>query len=126
VTQDPADLQTFTLSRDGRRLIYTVGATRSEIERAEELEYDGGVRIDGTVPLAQGLVRSGYINGRLSTDRFTGDWMARGGLLSDRPTHQVIVDLTNLKSWNADASDARGFEDVAPVRWRLSHWTGRR
>jgi len=115
VTEDPADVETFTLSHDGGRLIYTVGATRAAIERAEQLEYDQGVRIDRTVPLGQGLVRSGYINGRLATERMTGRWMTRGGLLADQPTHKVIVDLASLKNWNADAADVRAFEDVMPV-----------
>jgi dipeptidyl aminopeptidase/acylaminoacyl peptidase len=115
VTQDPADIEAFTLSRDGEKLIYTVGATRAAIERAEEHEYDQGVLIDKTVPLGQGLFRSGFINGRLATERMTGDWMARAGLLADQPTHRVIVDLATLESSNADTADLRAFQDILPV-----------
>jgi dipeptidyl aminopeptidase/acylaminoacyl peptidase len=116
VTHDEADVAAFTLSKDGRRLIYTVGATRHAIQSAEVLEYDQGVLIDGTVPLGQGVYRSGFINGRLSTQRFMGDWMERRGLLAGAPSHHVVVDLTTQQARPAKIpEDLKAFADVLPV-----------
>ena len=119
VTRDAADVLSFALSHDGRRLIYTVGAARADIERAEQEDDDQGVLIGPRVPLGQGLVRSGYINGRLATQRFTGGWMQRQGLLDDEPTHQVVVDLATLSTGPATAADLAAFADqlsVGPIK----------
>jgi len=116
VTHDAADIDSFTLSQDGHRILYTVGATRAEIRDAEQREYDQGVRIDGTVPLGQGLVRSGYINGRLATQRWKAGWMGRGGLLADQPAHDVVLDLATGKTTVTDrASTTAVLENALPV-----------
>ncbi|WP_433948407.1 hypothetical protein [Brevundimonas diminuta] len=49
VTSDEADVDAFQLSRDGRRLLYSVGATRREISAAEEKEYDAGILGSGLI-----------------------------------------------------------------------------
>jgi dipeptidyl aminopeptidase/acylaminoacyl peptidase len=115
VSHDPGDVESFALSADGRRLIYVAGAAREAIQRAEQAEADQGVHIDGSVPLGQGLYRSGYINGRLADQRFTGAWMDRGGLLADQPKHQVVVDLATLTSRDASAQDIADFAARRPV-----------
>jgi dipeptidyl aminopeptidase/acylaminoacyl peptidase len=115
VSHDLADVESFTLSSDSRRLLYTVGAARERIRRAEQAEADQGVRIDRTVPIGQGVFRSGYINGRLADVRLTGDWMDRRGLLADQPQQQVVVDLATLASRDASAEDIAAFADRSPV-----------
>jgi dipeptidyl aminopeptidase/acylaminoacyl peptidase len=115
VTHDAADVESFALSQDGRHLIYFTGASREEIQRAELEEYDQGIRIDRTVPIGQGLFRSGYINGRLTTQRMSGKWMERTGLLSDRPKRRQIVDLVTFASHEATDVDSESFADQLPV-----------
>jgi hypothetical protein len=96
VTRDAADVEAFHLSGDGRSLVYTVGATREAIRRAEEDEYDHGVRIDDRVWVGAGLFRSSFINGRLATQRYTGKGFFSAGLLADQPKRQKRVDLASL------------------------------
>jgi dipeptidyl aminopeptidase/acylaminoacyl peptidase len=96
VTHDDADVEGFKLSFDGRSLTYTVGATRAAIVRAENAEYDHGVRLDGTIDPGQALVRGGVTSGRLATQRITGGWFGRSGLLADQPKHEKTVDLTTM------------------------------
>jgi len=115
VTHDAADVESFVLSADGERLIYTVRAPRAAIWRAEQDEDDRGVRIDRTVALGQGLVRSGFINGRLATMKLTGDYLERGGLLDDQPLRQVVVDLKTLSSRVATSEDVAAFAGQLPV-----------
>lgn len=85
VTHDAADVQDFVLEADGRVLRYRVGATRAQVMAAEQDEYAQGIRIDETVPLGQGLFRSGNVEGRLATQRFAGVWFDRAGLSADVP-----------------------------------------
>lgn len=96
VTHDEADVISFSLSQDGSTLTYAVGSGRDEIARAETLEYDQGIRIDGTIDPSQNLFRGGWINGRLATQRLTGAWFGRRGLLSGVPTRRRAVDLATL------------------------------
>ena len=93
VTTDPADVKSFPVDGTGQQLLYTVGPARDEVARAEEREYDLGIRIDRTTTFGQELYRSGFVNGRLSSQRFNGDLNIRRGLLADRPRHQRVVDL---------------------------------
>lgn len=93
VTHDPADVRDFSLSDDGRTLKYSVGASRERIVHAEQAEYDRGIRIDKTVPIGGGLFRSRYTLGRLATQRYTGVWVARAGLLASEPDHWKALDL---------------------------------
>jgi len=94
LTHDPADIRGFRLADEGRTLQYSVGATRAEVIDAEQAEYDAGIRIDATVPLGQGLFRSGKIEGRLATQRFVHGSLARGPLLADTPDRWKEMDLT--------------------------------
>jgi len=89
VTDDPADIQAFALLA-GEVLAYETGPARAEIRRAEIEEYDAGVRIDETVPVGQGLFRSGLVHGRLATQRYLGDWMNVTTLLGDRASSVTI------------------------------------
>src|SRR5690606_14119426 len=93
VTLDPADVREFSLVDGGRTLRYAVGATRAEVVRAEEAEYDNGIHIDETVPVGANLFRSSYVGGRLATQRYIGIWFARGPLLGDLPDRWREIDL---------------------------------
>ncbi|HEY2660393.1 MAG TPA: Atxe2 family lasso peptide isopeptidase [Caulobacteraceae bacterium] len=115
VTHDPSDIGSFVLSPDGLRLVYTVGATREAIERAERQDYDQGVLIDAQTPIGQNLFRSGWINGRLSTQRLAQGWANRQGLLSGAPQHQRVVDLASLADHEAGPADLAEFASVQPV-----------
>ncbi len=95
LTHDPADVRAFTLSDDGRELHYSVGAARDEVAEAEQAEYDQGVRIDRTVPLGQGLFRSGFVGGRLATQRLRDNEVIRHPLLADVPDRWKALDLAN-------------------------------
>ncbi|TAA23310.1 Atxe2 family lasso peptide isopeptidase [Pseudoxanthomonas winnipegensis] len=119
ITQDPADVRAFTLSRDGRRLRYSVGATREAVTAAEQAEYDQGVRIDGTVPIGQGLVRSGAVEGRLATQRYAGLWFDRAALLADVPDRWKALDLATGTLAEAEPEPVDGVPDEARIARRF-------
>ncbi|MHB1273966.1 MAG: Atxe2 family lasso peptide isopeptidase [Rhodanobacter sp.] len=105
VTRDPADVRDFALADDGRTLKYSVGASRERVVRAEQAEYDRGIRIDETVPIGQGLFRSGNVEGRLETQRYTGVWFDRAGLLAAEPDQWKAIDLKTRAVRNLAPSD---------------------
>ncbi|WP_447736926.1 Atxe2 family lasso peptide isopeptidase [Rhodanobacter soli] len=127
VTRDPADVRDFGLTDNGGTLKYSVGASREHIVRAELAEYDRGIRIDETVPIGQGLFRSGNVEGRLETQRYTGLWFDRAGLLATEPDRWKAIDLETRAVRDLMPSDrsppplapfdlARG----VPEPWKLS------
>ncbi len=93
LTFDPGDVREFSLSGDGRTLKYAVGPTRDEVTRAEQGEYDRGIHVDQSVPVGAGLFRSRFVTGRLSTQRYTGLWFDREGLLDEMPDRWREIDL---------------------------------
>ncbi len=93
VTHDPADVRDFLPNPSGRVLKYAVGASREMIANAEQREYDLGIRIDESVPIGQGLFRSGYNEARFATQRYGDVWFERTGLLSGIPLRWKEVDL---------------------------------
>ncbi|CAE6709686.1 hypothetical protein XA1311A_06440 [Xanthomonas arboricola] len=95
VTSDAADVRNFQLSADGRRLFYSVGATRDATEAATLGEYDAGIRIDQTIPIGQGLFRSGYLDERWTTQRLYGSDVIRAPLLSQLPERWKTVELAS-------------------------------
>lgn len=90
-----ADVEQVSLSPDGRALVYNIGPSRAEIERAERQEYDDGIRVDGSVDLAQSMFRGGSINGRMASQRLTGYWYTRAGLLWRVARQQRRYDLAS-------------------------------
>lgn len=94
LTLELADIRAFILGEDGRELRYSVGAERGDIIAAEQAEYDLGIRIDRTVPLGQGLFRSGFVDGRLATQRLRDNEVVRHSLLADVPDRWKALDLT--------------------------------
>ncbi|VFR39656.1 acylaminoacyl-peptidase [plant metagenome] len=97
LTSDPADVRDFSLSADGNMLNYSVGATREEILGEEQAEYDQGIHIDDMAPIGQPLFRSGYVEGRLATQRFSEVWFDRVSLLAKTPDRWKAIDLRTRK-----------------------------
>ncbi|WP_238345916.1 Atxe2 family lasso peptide isopeptidase [Luteimonas saliphila] len=103
VTFDPADVRDFRLDEGGGVLRYSVGATREDVMAAEGREYDRGVRIDTSVFIGAGLVRSAHVEGQPATQRFTNDWFATGPLLAAAPDRWKAVDLATRTARDAAA-----------------------
>jgi dipeptidyl aminopeptidase/acylaminoacyl peptidase len=103
ITRDAADVRAFSLSPDGRILTYGVGATREDVAAAERAEYYQGIHVDKALPLGQNLFRSGYIKGRLATQRL-GFWFDRVPLLANTPDQWRAVDLASGKMRELTAS----------------------
>lgn len=126
VTLDPADVRDFSLSKDGATLTYSVGATRSEVVRAELAEYHGGIHIDETVPIGQPLFRSGHIDGRPATQRYGKVWFDRASLLADIPDRWKAINLRDRTSRDAalkqipHAPAASDLEAAQADTWKLA------
>ena len=63
---DPADIVDFRLADDGRRVIYHVGATRTQIAAAEKRAYDEGALVDPTVDVMQPFAGGAIVDGKRS------------------------------------------------------------
>lgn len=124
VTRDPADVREFRLSADGRTLTYSVGATRDAVRDAEQAEYDRGIHIDSTVPVGQGLFRSGNLDGRLATQRYGNIWFDRVPLLADVPDRWKAMDLHSQTTRDLDVGEVApgvAFPGAqVPAAWRLA------
>lgn len=125
VTHDAADVRDFVLGKGGRVLRYCVGATREQVRSAERAEYDNGIHIDRTVPIGQSLFRSGYVGGRMATQRFGKIWFDRISLLDDVPDRWKEVDLRTKVIRELAAAPAGSNRDVSrdkghPNAWRMS------
>ena len=105
VTTEEGDVLSIEISRDGRGILYRVGPPRDEIERAELAEYDSGILVDDHVELGQNVFRGAIINGRRASQRLTGTWFSRGGLLWSRPPVERRLDLATLALSSSPAND---------------------
>lgn len=116
MTQDPADVRDFSLNPDGRKLKYSVGATREQVGRAEQEEYGRGVLIDRSAPIGQPLFRSGYIDGRLGTQRYRdGHELDRVSLLADVADRWSVVDLATGQRGDLAPSDVPSRSTTASI-----------
>jgi len=124
MTLDPADVRDFALDDDGRTLKYSVSATRDEVIKAEQTEYDRGIRIDESVPIGQNLFRSGKLEGRLATQRFGKVWFDRASLLADRPERWKAIDLATAQRRDIPSSEAPPSppnpSDLLADAWKLA------
>ena len=123
MTHDAADVRDFRLADNGRTLQYSVGATRAEVRGAELAEYNAGIHIDKTVPLGQGLFRSGRIDGVPATQRFVHGTLARGRLLADVPGRWKAVNTITgahreISAPGQDASVQAKFADDRGAPWK--------
>ena len=98
-----ADVENVTATADGAGLTYDLGPTREEIARAERREYDEGILVDRSVDINQNLYRGGWVNGRLSSQRLTGSWFSRAGLLWRAPRQRHRLDLVSLEAQSLEA-----------------------
>ena len=89
------DVESIASDDDGRSLAYVTGPSRAAVAAAERAEYDEGILIDATVDTQQGLYRAAYSHGRLGTQRLTGYWFSRDGLLWREPRTRHRVDQTS-------------------------------
>lgn len=95
VFRDDADVE--AMRAEGGAATLVLGPTREVVRTAERREYLEGILVDESVPLNQNLFRGGYVNGRLASQRLTGPWFTRVGLLSDAPRRQRSLDLRTLE-----------------------------
>lgn len=93
VVVEDADVEALRPSPMGMGLDFDLGPSRAEIRRAEEAEYDSGVLIGQSVDLAQNLFRGASINGRMASQRLTGEWFRRSGLLATEPRRHFRLDF---------------------------------
>ena len=114
VTRDAADVSRFVLDEDGARLRYSVGATRERVIDAEQAEYESGIRIDGDVPIGQGLFRSGFIEGRLVTQRVRDNEVERVPLLGATREQWKSIDVGGQANREPEASEAPRPRSTAP------------
>jgi dipeptidyl aminopeptidase/acylaminoacyl peptidase len=98
VTTEDGDILSIEPSADRSGIVYRVGPPRREIERGELDEYHSGILIDDHVELAQNVFRGAIINGRHATQRLTGRWFARGGLLWSRAPRNRRLDFGTLET----------------------------
>ena len=94
VFRDDADVESLTGEESSAR--FTLGPSRDEVRAAERHQYFDGILVDASVALNQNLFRSGFVNGRLATQRLRGPWFTRVGLLWDRPRRQRTLNLETL------------------------------
>jgi dienelactone hydrolase len=80
-----SNVEKLRLGADDESLEYELGPVREAIAQAEENERDTGIRVDEKVDLAQSLFRGGRVDGRKATQRFSGYWYMRQGLLAAAP-----------------------------------------
>jgi len=113
LTRDAADVRDFALGDGGRLLRYSVGATREAVRSAERAEYDQGIHIDETVPIGQGLFRSGYVGGRMATQRFSKVWFDHLPLLADVPDRWTEIELATGARWTLARADVPAVQSPA-------------
>ena len=98
------EIEAFAIAADGT-VISREGPPRDAIARAEEAERDTGILFDARVDLAQPLYRGASINGRPSTQRFSGDWFDRVPLLEDTPRAVVARDASGTSERPANDAE---------------------
>jgi dipeptidyl aminopeptidase/acylaminoacyl peptidase len=111
------DVESLQLTRDASGLDIWLGPSRTAIRRAEEAEHESGILIDETVDLAQNLFRGGWVEGRMATQRLTGNWFRRGGLLIDEPQRRYRLNFSTLDAVSPlpDQGEERQDETSASV-----------
>ena len=105
LTAEDGDVEDLALVDGGRRLAYSVGASREAVAAAERRQKDEGVRIDATIDPAQNLFAAGEINGRLAAQRLTGAWFRRQGLMSDAARGRKVIDLARFDAARVATAD---------------------
>ena len=132
VTQEAGDVLSIAPDRGSDAILLEIAPPRAAIERAELAEYDSGILVDEHVELGQNLFQGAIVNGRPATQRLTGRWFARGGILWRQAPSRRRLDLGTLEVTDvqtaasgttpegvggtaAEARSAQG--DLATARW---------
>lgn len=109
------DIESFAILPGGG-IVAREGPSRAAIARAEEAERETGILVTGRVDLAEPLFRGSLVNGRPTTQRFTGDWFDRAPLLADAPRSVRLYDPKTGKMRPAsDAEAAKLTRENEPV-----------
>lgn len=112
VTHDAANVLAFQLRGDGS-VIYEVRAARQEIIEAENREYDAGIRFDKSVEPGQAIFRGAMIEGRRATQRLSGSWFDRRGLLGDAAPRYRIAAARSSEVQDAPAAEVAAWDRKA-------------
>jgi dipeptidyl aminopeptidase/acylaminoacyl peptidase len=108
LTEEAGDVEFVEAAfpEDGVRL--AIGPPREEIDRAEQAESEQGILVNEHVDLAQNLFRGAIINGRHRSQRLTGQWFSRAGILGNRPLgyRTLAFGSHRLFQSSADRADA--------------------
>jgi dipeptidyl aminopeptidase/acylaminoacyl peptidase len=118
ITHDPADVQAFIITADGR-VHYAVGpATRSEVMAAEQVERDSGVLLDSNIIVGFPIAGSFPVNGRMATFRLDkASVTGRSTLLGSLPLKVFTLDAGLRNPRPADPALEKRFGDF----WRESY-----
>jgi dipeptidyl aminopeptidase/acylaminoacyl peptidase len=128
VVTEEADIVSLRPGEHGNSLIFSTGPSRDSIRRAEAAEYDSGILVDQHVDPAQNIHRGAIINGRHATQRLTGRWFERAGLLWREPLRERSLDMSSLAVGEAqsprneeaqvgDVSSRSASGDLAIASW---------
>lgn len=120
LTSDAADVERFVVDSGGRRVLYTVRATRDEIKQAERYEYMNGVLLDQTVQVHTSLLYNFPYHGRMTTlRRSSSAWMT---LLGDRPPRVRVLDIDSRKVHDASPSERLEYQRLTSAAGSMSSW----
>lgn len=115
VVLDEANVEGVEAEEGGRSLLLRFGPSRDAIVQAEQREYDDGVLVDAHVDLSQSVYRGAFIDGRKASQRLTGYWFRRAGLLRDMPRRLRRLDLASLEVTDAGLSPVAAPSPPPPV-----------
>lgn len=116
LTSDAADVVDAELGKEGKTLLFRVGAPRSDIRAAEMREYNQGIRIDGSVNIGMPLFRYNDYDAGLYTHRFNGPWMQQGRLLSGQALTVKRIDWQSGEIETASSADWPGAKQALETR----------
>lgn len=118
-----SDVESIAPLPGGRELTFVTGPSREEVSRAERREYDDGILADQSVELGMPAFRSGWVRGRLSTQRLIGRWVERDGLLWRTPRQRHRLDLVTVAEAPTETVPAPTIEPLSQVAARFGQET---
>lgn len=107
VVGGPANVESLSADPGGKTLSYVTGPTRAEIQQAERKEYDDGILIDPSIDTLQNLYHGGWEHGRLASERLTGRWYARAGLLWGGSRVRHRFDMATMRELGSERVPVR-------------------
>ncbi|HET9399015.1 MAG TPA: Atxe2 family lasso peptide isopeptidase, partial [Sphingomicrobium sp.] len=116
LTEEAGDVEFVEAAFPEHGIRLAIGPARDAIDRAEQAESDQGILVDEHVDLAQNLYRGANINGRRRSQRLTGKWFGRTGILGNRTlghrilsfkSHRLLQSVAGREDVPADGSVAR-------------------